>query len=296
MFKSGFVAIIGRPNVGKSTLLNQILGQKISIISSTSQTTRNAIKGIYTTDDAQIVFVDTPGIHKSKNSLGDFMNKQSFDSLKEVDCVIWLIDASEEYGSGDEYLKNLIKDYDLPLIIVFNKMDLITDNKKFEDNKNLFLNDLKYEKVEYISSINNQNIDLLLNDLKEILDEGPQYYDADQVTDVYERFIISEIIREKIFYLTKEEVPHSVAVEIEEIKELDDKVEVYACIVCEKESQKKILIGEKAAMIKNIKKFSKIDIKKLMQKPIYLEIFVKVDKDWRNNKTSLSRLGYKNSR
>ncbi len=296
MFKSGFVAIIGRPNVGKSTLLNQILGQKISIISSTSQTTRNAIKGIYTTDDAQIVFVDTPGIHKSKNSLGDFMNKQSFDSLKEVDCVIWLIDASEEYGSGDEYLKNLIKDYDLPLIVVFNKMDLITDNNKFEENKNLFLNDLNYEKVEYISSTNNQNIDLLLNDLKEILDEGPQYYDADQVTDVYERFIISEIIREKIFYLTKEEVPHSVAVEIEEIKELDDKVEVYACIVCEKESQKKILIGEKASMIKNIKKFSKIDIKKLMQKPIYLEIFVKVDKDWRNNKTSLNRLGYKNSR
>ena len=296
MFKSGFVAIIGRPNVGKSTLLNQILGQKISIISSTSQTTRNAIKGIYTTDDAQIVFVDTPGIHKAKNSLGDFMNKQSFDSLKEVDCVIWLIDASEEYGSGDEYLKNLIKDYDLPLIVVFNKMDLIIDNNKFEDNKNLFLNDLNYEKVEYISSTNNQNIDLLLNDLKEILDEGPQYYDADQVTDVYERFIISEIIREKIFYLTKEEVPHSVAVEIEEIKVLDDKVEVYACIVCEKESQKKILIGEKAAMIKNIKKFSKIDIKKLMQKPIYLEIFVKVDKDWRNNKTSLSRLGYKNSR
>ena len=296
MFKSGFVAIIGRPNVGKSTLLNQILGQKISIISSTSQTTRNAIKGIYTTDDAQIVFVDTPGIHKAKNSLGDFMNKQSFDSLKEVDCVIWLIDASEECGSGDEYLKNLIKDYDLPLIVVFNKMDLITDNNKFEENKNLFLNDLNYEKVEYISSTNNQNIDLLLNDLKEILDEGPQYYDADQVTDVYERFIISEIIREKIFYLTKEEVPHSVAVEIEEIKELDDKVEVYACIVCEKESQKKILIGEKAAMIKNIKKFSKIDIKKLMQKPIYLEIFVKVDKDWRNNKTSLSRLGYKNSR
>lgn len=296
MFKSGFVAIIGRPNVGKSTLLNQILGQKISIISSTSQTTRNAIKGIYTTDDAQIVFVDTPGIHKAKNSLGDFMNKQSFDSLKEVDCMIWLIDASEEYGSGDEYLKNLIKDYDLPLIVVFNKMDLITDNNKFEENKNLFLNDLNYEKVECISSTNNQNIDLLLNDLKEILDEGPQYYDADQVTDVYERFIISEIIREKIFYLTKEEVPHSVAVEIEEIKELDDKVEVYACIVCEKESQKKILIGEKAAMIKNIKKFSKIDIKKLMQKPIYLEIFVKVDKDWRNNKTSLSRLGYKNSR
>lgn len=296
MFKSGFVAIIGRPNVGKSTLLNQILGQKISIISSTSQTTRNAIKGIYTTDDAQIVFVDTPGIHKAKNSLGDFMNKQSFDSLKEVDCMIWLIDASEEYGSGDEYLKNLIKDYDLPLIVVFNKMDLITDINKFEENKNLFLNDLNYEKVEYISSTNNQNIDLLLNDLKEILDEGPQYYDADQVTDVYERFIISEIIREKIFYLTKEEVPHSVAVEIEEIKELDDKVEVYACIVCEKESQKKILIGEKAAMIKNIKKFSKIDIKKLMQKPIYLEIFVKVDKDWRNNKTSLSRLGYKNSR
>ena len=296
MFKSGFVAIIGRPNVGKSTLLNKILGQKISIISSTSQTTRNAIKGIYTTDDAQIVFVDTPGIHKAKNSLGDFMNKQSFASIKEVDCMIWLIDASEEYGSGDEYLKNLIKEYDLPLIVVFNKMDLITDNNKFEENKNLFLNDLNYEKVEYISSTNNQNIDLLLNDLKEILDEGPQYYDADQVTDVYERFIISEIIREKIFYLTKEEVPHSVAVEIEEIKELDDKVEVYACIVCEKESQKKILIGEKAAMIKNIKKFSKIDIKKLMQKPIYLEIFVKVDKDWRNNKTSLSRLGYKNSR
>ena len=296
MYKSGFVAIIGRPNVGKSTLLNQILGQKISIISSTSQTTRNAIKGIYTTDDMQIVFVDTPGIHKAKNSLGEFMNKQSFDSIKEVDCIIWLIDASEAYGSGDEYLKNLIKDYNLPVIVAFNKMDLIKDKASFEENKNLFLNDLQYEKVEYISSSNNQNIDLLLNDLKDVLEEGPQYYDEDQVTDVYERFIISEIIREKIFYLTKEEVPHSVAVEIEEMKELDDLVEIYACIVCEKESQKKILIGEKASMIKNIKKFSKMDIKKLMQKQIYLEIFVKVEKDWRNNKTSLNRLGYKNSR
>ena len=296
MYKSGFVAIIGRPNVGKSTLLNQILGQKISIISSTSQTTRNAIKGIYTTDDMQIVFVDTPGIHKAKNSLGEFMNKQSFDSIKEVDCIIWLIDASEAYGSGDEYLKNLIKDYNLPIIVAFNKMDLIKDKALFEENKNLFLNDLKYEKVEYISSSNNQNIDLLLNDLKDVLEEGPQYYDEDQVTDVYERFIISEIIREKIFYLTKEEVPHSVAVEIEEMKELDDLVEIYACIVCEKESQKKILIGEKASMIKNIKKFSKMDIKKLLNKQIYLEIFVKVEKDWRNNKTSLNRLGYKNSR
>ncbi len=296
MYKSGFVAIIGRPNVGKSTLMNQILGQKISIISNTSQTTRNAIKGIYTTDDLQIIFVDTPGIHKAKNALGEFMNKQSFDSLKDVDCIIWLIDANEAYGSGDEYLKQQIKDYDLPLIIVFNKMDLIVDNNKFNENKNLFLNDLNYQRIEYISSLNNQNIDLLLNDLKEILAEGPKYYDDDQITDVYERFIISEIIREKIFYLTKEEVPHSVAVEIEEIKEYDDLTEIYACIVCEKESQKKILIGEKASMIKNIKKFSKIDIKKLLQKQIYLEIFVKVEKDWRNNKTSLSRLGYKNSR
>ena len=295
MHKSGFVAIIGRPNVGKSSLMNNIIGNHLSIISSTSQTTRNSIKGIYNDDESQIVFIDTPGIHKPQNSLGEFMNKQSLNSLNDCDCVLWIVDASSDYGNGDMFVANILAYVNVPIILVFNKMDLVDSNdNKFIENKNQFENSCKFEKIEYISCTNNQNIDTLLNDLKNILPEGPAYYDKDQISDSIERFIISEIIREKIIYLTKEEIPHSVAVEIEEMKENEDNVEIYACIVCERESQKKILVGAKAAMIKKIKQYSKRDIQKLLACSVYLELFVKVDNNWRNNKSSLARLGYKN--
>ena len=294
MYKSGFVAIIGRPNVGKSTLLNEIIGEKLSIISSTAQTTRNTIKGIYTTSDAQIVFLDTPGLHKPKNELGAFMNKESINSLKEVDAIIWIVDVNEEFGKGDEYVASLLKDIDVPLILCFNKIDLIEDESKAKLNEDSFKNACESKKVSFISAKSKTGIENLIEDIISLLDEGPKYYDDDQITDSIERFIVSELIREKIFYLTKDEIPHSVAVEIEDMVEKEDGVEIYACIVCERESQKKILVGSGASMIKKIKQYSKRDIKKLLNTNVYLEIFVKVDKDWRNNKTSLSRLGYKN--
>lgn len=294
MYKSGFVAIIGRPNVGKSTLLNQILGQKISIISSTAQTTRNSIKGIYTSDLAQIIFIDTPGIHKPKNSLGEYMNKETATSLKDADLVLWLVDANEEFGSGDEYVLNILKESKTEVIIAFNKIDLIKDKIKFEENKNKFIKDYQFGSILEISALNKDNIDTLINEIINHLSEGPKYYDEDQITDSIERFIVSELIREKIFYLTKDEVPHSIAVEIEEMRENEENTEIYACIICERDSQKKILIGKNGEMIKKIKQYSKKDIKRLLGCSIYLELFVKVDKDWRNNKTTLSRLGYKN--
>ena len=294
MYKSGFVSIIGRPNVGKSTLLNQILGQKISIISSTAQTTRNSIKGIYTSDKSQIVFIDTPGIHKPKNTLGEFMNKESINSLRDADLVLWLSDASEAFGSGDEYVLNILNSINVPVILVFNKMDLIDNIDKFKENSDKFTNGYKFKNVVNISALNKENIDKLIDAIEEALPEGPKYYDENQITDSIERFIVAELIREKIFYLTKDEVPHSIAVEIEEMRELEDSTEVYACIICERDSQKKILIGKNGEMIKKIKQYSKKDIKKLLGCSIYLELFVKVDKDWRNNKTTLAQLGYKN--
>ena len=294
MYKSGFVSIIGRPNVGKSTLLNQILGQKISIISSTAQTTRNSIKGIYTSDKSQIVFIDTPGIHKPKNTLGEFMNKESINSLRDADLVLWLTDSSEEFGSGDEYVLNILNSINVPVILVFNKMDLIDNIDKFKENSDKFTNGYKFKNVVNISALNKENIDKLIDAIEEALPEGPKYYDENQITDSIERFIVAELIREKIFYLTKDEVPHSIAVEIEEMRELEDSTEVYACIICERDSQKKILIGKNGEMIKKIKQYSKKDIKRLLGCSIYLELFVKVDKDWRNNKTTLAQLGYKN--
>ncbi|MBO7078913.1 MAG: GTPase Era [Bacilli bacterium] len=294
MYKSGFVSIIGRPNVGKSTLLNQILGQKISIISSTAQTTRNSIKGIYTSDKSQIVFIDTPGIHKPKNTLGEFMNKESINSLRDADLVLWLTDSSEEFGSGDEYVLNILNSINVPVILVFNKMDLIDNIDQFKENSDKFTNGYKFKNVVNISALNKENIDKLIDAIEEALPEGPKYYDENQITDSIERFIVAELIREKIFYRTKDEVPHSIAVEIEEMREQEDSTEVYACIICERDSQKKILIGKNGEMIKKIKQYSKKDIKKLLGCSIYLELFVKVDKDWRNNKTTLSRLGYKN--
>ena len=295
MHKSGFVSIIGRPNVGKSSLMNNIIGNHLSIISSTSQTTRNSIKGIYNDDECQIVFIDTPGIHKPKNSLGEFMNKQSLNSLNDADCVMWIVDASMEFGSGDQFVLHILEDIKTPVVLIFNKMDLVDkESVSFKENESKFINSYSFNKIEYISCLNNQNIDVLVSDLKEILPIGPAYYDKDLISDSIERFIISEIIREKIIYLTKEEVPHSVAVEIEEMKENEENVEIYACIVCERESQKKILVGKQASMIKKIKQYSKRDIQKLLACPVYLELFVKVDNDWRNNKASLSRLGYKN--
>jgi len=297
MHKSGFVCIVGRPNVGKSSLMNNILGQKISIISKTAQTTRNSIKGIYSCESSQIIFVDTPGIHKPQNDLGEFMNKQSYDSLKDCDCILWIVDASEEFGGGDSYMLHVFEGIKTPVILVFNKMDLVDENSEsFNENKNKFIEGYNFKGVNYISAINGNNVNTLIKNIEDNLEEGPCYYDENQVTDSIERFIVSELIREKIFLLARQEVPHSVAVEIEAMKEDEDDpsiTNVFATIVCDRDSQKKILIGAGASMIKNIKKLAKRDIQVLLGTKVYLELWIKVDKDWRNKQSSLKRLGYK---
>lgn len=294
MFKSGFVTILGRPNVGKSTLMNAILKQKISIISPTAQTTRNSIKGIYTTKESQIIFVDTPGIHKPKTDLDEYMNKQSYNSLNDCDLIMWIVDASEEFGGGDSYIINLLYKVKTPVIIVFNKMDKISDEAWFRENQNKFLESKKFSSVNYVSAIDGKGIDTLLESITDNLEEGPQYYDGEIVTDSIERFIVSELIREKIFLLTKEEVPHSVAVDVDQMKMEDDvTMHIMATIYVDRKSQKKIIIGSNGQMIKQIGTLARKDIVMLLGNKVYLELWVKVDEGWRNNKSTLNRLGYK---
>ncbi len=295
MYKSGFVTLLGRPNVGKSTFLNHVLGTHLSIISPTAQTTRNSIKGIYTSEKEQIVFIDTPGIHKPKNGLGEFMNKQSLNSLKESDAVVWVVDATAEFGGGDQYLIHILSEVETPIILVFNKMDLIEPSKEeeFKENERKFLEAFKFDSVNYISSLTGDNVALLIDNISNVLPEGPKYYDENQITDSVERFISSELIREKIFLLTKEEIPHSVAVGIDQMQYENEIMNIYATIYVDRDSQKKIIIGAKGSMIKQIGTLARKDIQMLLGCKVYLELFVKVDKGWRDNKSSLSRLGYK---
>ena len=301
MFKSGFVTIIGRPNVGKSTFLNACLEQKISIISPKAQTTRNAIKGIYTDDEAQIVFIDTPGIHKPKNGLGDYMNKQSMSSLNEADMVLWIVDGTEEFGSGDSYVIHLLEHSKAPVILVINKIDLVNDeaNNKFnreylDNNINKFTSAHGFNSVIEISALNKTNVDKLIQTIKDNLDEGPMYYPKDAITDEPERFIVAEIIREKIFLLTKEEVPHSIAVDVDQMKKDEDGLmNIFATIYCDRKSQKKIIIGAGGKMIKDIGTLARKEIIMLLGEKIYLELWVKVEDGWRDKRQSLARLGYK---
>lgn len=295
MFKSGFVTIIGRPNVGKSTFMNACLGQKISIISPKAQTTRNAIKGIYTDEEMQIIFVDTPGIHKPKNELGVFMNKQSVSSLNDADMILWIVDGTEEFGGGDSYVIHLLENITIPVFLVINKIDLIENDEKYNLNKNKFLESREFSGVLEISALNKTNIDGLLNAIKNNLDEGPMYYPADLVTDTPERFIIAEIIREKIFLLTKEEIPHSVAVDVDQMqKDEDGLMNIFATIYVDRKSQKKIIIGANGSMIKEIGTQARKEIVVLIGEKIYLELWVKVEDGWRDKHSSLARLGYKN--
>lgn len=293
MFKSGFVTLIGRPNVGKSTFLNYVLGQKVSIVSPKAQTTRNKIRGIYTTTDTQIVFIDTPGIHKAKNELGNVMNSYSKSTLNDSDAILWIVDGSQDYGSGDEYIINMLSNVKNDIYLVVNKIDLIKDKKRLSNNINKFTAKFTFKDVFYISSINGDNIDKLLSSISNNLDDGPMYYPEDQISDNPESFIISEIIREKILLLTKEEVPHSIAVVVEQMKR-DDKnlLNIFATIFVERSSQKKIIIGSGGKMIKEIGTLARKDIVMLLGEKIYLELFVKIEEDWREKKNVLRRMGY----
>lgn len=294
-FKSGFVAIIGRPNAGKSTFINQVLGQKVSIISNKPQTTRNVIQGIYTKDDVQIIFIDTPGIHKPRHELGQVMNKESFATLRDCDLIMYLVDGSVDFGSGDEYVINELSKVKTPKIIVFNKIDLINDKNRLMSNVVKFEDKLKFDDAYYISSLKGDNVDILLDGIKSYLPDGPMYYPKETVSSHPEEFIISEIIREKILLKTNEEVPHSVAVVVEDIKPMDENenaLNIRANIYVERQSQKKIIIGKSGAMIKEIGTLSRKEIVMLLGQKVYLELWVKVEEDWRNKKSTLRRMGY----
>ena len=292
-FKSGFVAIVGRPNVGKSTFMNYVLGQKIAIMSDKAQTTRNKIQGVYTKDNAQIVFLDTPGIHKPKHDLGEFMVKSAYSALKEVDAVLFMVNVSEKRGPGDDFIIEKLKGIKTPIFLVLNKIDLVTPEVLLERVES-YKDALDFAGVFPISVLQGNNVNELMEALIDALPEGPQYYPADQITDHPEYFVVSELIREKILQLTQEEIPHSVAVTVDKMqKDEFDKVHVYANIIVERKSQKGIIIGKGGRLLKEIGTRARRDIQQLLGNKVYLELWVKVEKDWRKRKSNLQEYGYK---
>ena len=294
-FKSGFVAIVGRPNVGKSTFMNYVLGQKIAIMSDKAQTTRNKIQGVYTKDDAQIVFLDPPGIHKPKHELGEFMVKSAYSALKEVDAVLFMVNVSEKRGSGDDFIIEKLKGIKTPIFLVLNKIDLVTPEVLLERVES-YKDALDFAGVFPISVLQGNNVNELMEGLINALPEGPQYYPADQITDHPEYFVVSELIREKILQLTQEEIPHSVAVTVDKMqKDEFDKVHVYANIIVERKSQKGIIIGKGGRLLKEIGTRARRDIQQLLGNKVYLELWVKVEKDWRKRKSNLQEYGYRDT-
>ncbi|PLR68175.1 GTPase Era [Bacillus sp. UMB0893] len=293
-YKSGFVSIIGRPNVGKSTFLNRVIGQKIAIMSDKPQTTRNKIQGVYTTNDSQIVFIDTPGIHKPKHKLGDFMMKVAQNTLKEVDVVLFMINAEEGYGRGDEFIIEKLQHTKTPVFLIINKIDQIHPDQLLPliDQYRAFY---PFKEIIPISALQGNNVDTLLEQIESYLPVGPQYYPADQVTDHPERFIISELIREKVLHLTREEIPHSVAVVIDAIKRRDNNQSIYvsATVIVERDSQKGIVIGKQGKMLKEVGQRARADIEALLGTKVFLELWVKVQKDWRNKMTQLRDFGFR---
>ena len=294
-FKSGFVAIVGRPNVGKSTFMNYVLGQKIAIMSDKAQTTRNKIQGVYTKDDAQIVFLDTPGIHKPKHELGEFMVKSAYSALKEVDAVLFMVNVSEKRGPGDDFIIEKLKGIKTPIFLVLNKIDLVTPEVLLERVES-YKDALDFAGVFPISVLQGNNVNELMEGLINALPEGPQYYPADQITDHPEYFVVSELIRETILQLTQEEIPHSVAVTVDKMqKDEFDKVHVYANIIVERKSQKGIIIGKGGRLLKEIGTRARRDIQQLLGNKVYLELWVKVEKDWRKRKSNLQEYGYRDT-
>lgn len=292
-FKSGFVAILGRPNVGKSTFLNHVMGQKIAIMSDKAQTTRNKIMGIYTTDQEQIVFIDTPGIHKPKTALGDFMVESAYSTLREVDTVLFMISADEARGKGDDMIMERLKAAKVPVILVVNKIDKVHPNQLLSQIDD-YRKQMDFKEVVPISALQGNNVSHLVDILSENLEEGFQYFPADQITDHPERFLVSEMIREKVLLLTREEIPHSVAVIIDSMKrdEETDKIHIRATIMVERDSQKGIIIGRGGSMLKKIGSMARRDIELMLGDKVFLETWVKVKKDWRDKKLDLADFGY----
>ena len=292
-FKSGFISIIGRPNAGKSTLLNSLVKHKVAIVSPKVQTTRNKIQGIYSDDDCQIVFIDTPGIHKPNNKLGEQLNKMAYSSTRDVEGTILIVDASKDFLDGDKFVLEEIKGLDTPVILVLNKIDLISKNKLIEV-VDFWSKQHEFTAIVPVSALNSENLENLLKVIKQILPFGPMYYSKESVSAYPERFIVSELIREKILYLTEEEIPHSVAVVVESMKrKKGDLYHIHATIVVDKDSKKGIIIGKQGQMLKKIGIASRKDIEELLGIRVMLELFVKVEKDWRDSMYLLKEYGYK---
>lgn len=292
-FKSGFVTIIGRPNVGKSTLLNKVMGEKLSIISNRPQTTRNTIQAIYNHEGFQIVFLDTPGMHKPRHKLGEYMVKVAQNTLNEVDLILFLINPEDKVGIGDKYIIEQLRNINTKVILVINKIDMFQRQNVLETIDS-YSKEYEFDEVVPLSARTGENTDKLLELIKEKLPEGPKYFPEDMITDQPEKFIISEIIREKLLYNLKDEIPHGTAVEIMSMKEDKDSntINIIATIYCEKDSHKAIIIGKGGQMLKKIGSLARYDIEKLLGNHVFLELWVKVKKDWRDSISILKNLGY----
>lgn len=292
-FKSGFVAVIGRSNVGKSTLLNTLIGEKVAIVSDKPQTTRNRIHCVLTREHYQIVFIDTPGIHRAKNKLSEYMVKTATSTLDEVDVIVLMLDIADGIGPGDRNILEMLKNVQTPIIVVLNKADRLSPeelSKRIEEFKTEF----NIDTYIAISALLGINLDQLESKIVELLDEGPKYYPDDMITDQPERVIIAELIREKALELLREEIPHGIGVEITSISEREDQqlIDIHATIYVEKKSHKGIVIGKRGQMLKQIGQRARRDIENLLGTKVYLELWVKITEDWRNNIRALRNLGY----
>ena len=289
--KSGFVSIIGRPNVGKSTFMNRVIGHKIAIMSDKAQTTRNKIQGVMTREDAQIIFLDTPGIHKPKHKLGDYMMRVAKNTLSEIDAIMFMVNVNEDIGRGDEYIMEMLKNVKTPVFLVLNKIDLVHPDALMPKIENKTYMD--FTEIVPISALEGLNVDHFIDVLKDYLPEGPKYYPDDQISDHPEQFVVGEIIREKILHLTSEEIPHAIGVNVDRmIKESEERVRIEATIFVERDSQKGIVIGKGGKKLKEVGKRARRDIEMLLGSKVYLELWVKVQKDWRNKVNFIRQMGY----
>lgn len=293
MFKSGFVSIVGRPNVGKSTLMNNVIGEKIAIMSDKPQTTRNTIQAVYTNEDCQIVFLDTPGIHKPKTKLGEFMVNQATDAFKNVDVVLFVVDDSKKIGPGDRMIMEDLRNIKTPVVLVINKMDLIDEADLFNLMK-LYNEEGIFNEIVPLSALKGKNVKELLKVIESYLEEGPKYFPDYMITDQPERVLVSELIREKVLHFVHDEVPHGVAVEIERMKFRENKniIDISAVICCERSSHKGIIIGKNGRKLKGIGKSAREDMELLLGSKVNLQLWVKVKENWRNSQNYISDFGY----
>lgn len=292
-YKSGFIAIIGRPNVGKSTLLNAIMGEKLVITANKPQTTRNAIRCIRTDQDAQMIFIDTPGMHKPKNKLGDYMEKAAEDTVSDVDVVLYLVEPENKIGPGDRYILDKLSKLKTPVILLINKIDTLPKEELLKTIR-LYQEWDFLKAVIPISAYKGEGVEIVIDELKNCLEPGPMFFPEDMIVDQSERFIVAELIREKILHLLRDEVPHGVAVEIMQMKQRSSKniIDIDATIYCERKSHKGIIIGKQGSMLKKIGTYARKDIEFFMKTPVNLQLWVKVREDWRERNFDLKDLGY----